>query len=584
MSDARAADIILILVTFCCAFYMAAEGAEGITIEEIEDDAGTYPHISGLTKGTHTKDDVAVVGYKHIDDAFYIAYRERGGSWVNQLVDDSGETYMVAGAVSTSNGSVVILVGFKTVTYVDIYLFIHWPSRDWDDWHRETIYAGTGRYVSSLAINNTDRIFMVWTKTSYQYAIYYRIWDFENSTFVGAETAIGGATAQTYSVYAVVNVTGRFHIFWRAVTYTYHWDMDNAYGANYIVYGSKYYCQGIACLPNDRFVAFGLWNYNGRAFVLYQDAHEDKTWTKVWAESAGRAYTTMSGYLSTKQNSTTIYMIAYCTSVGEEGITTWVGQWDSDETYWNNARSASGIEDPDYWKFIGNFGELFPRYQSHGYDIPWTQPSAGFAYIASNETGGGQDHYDYIHFGLNWTVDLTTEWPEILTEALDDATYGEFYTMTLTRDGGSSPFLWSLLVKPDWMSVGALNATLYGTPDEVGSPIVKARLADGVPRYDDRQWTLQVKAAGGEGDGDGEGDVGIGTGWAIPQSLMSDLWMLFIVTAMFVGVATALRKYIDKLQGWKYAQRRYSSYRKPIYSGYKKRRPPPPRSKYRYRY
>lgn len=582
MSDGRIANMFLMVITFCCAFYMAMDDAEGIVIEEIEEFAGTYPHISGLTKGTHTKDDVVVVGYKHIDDEFWIAYRERGGAWVNQMVDDSGGSYMVAGAVSTSNGSVVVLVGFITVTYVDVYLFIHWPSADWDDWHRETIYAGTGRYVSSLAVNNTDRIMMVWTRTSYQYQIYYRIWDFENSTFVGgSEAAISGSTAQTYSVYAVVNVTGRFHIFWRSSTYTYHWDLDDAYGPNYIVYGSKYYLQGIACLPNDRFVGFGLYNYNGKAFVSYQDTHEDKTWTRVWAETAARAYTTMSGYLSTKQNSTSIYMIAYCTTGGEEGITTWAGPWNSDETYWNNARSESEIVDADYWKFIGSFGELFPRHPT--YDIPWTQPSAGWAYIASNETGGGQDHYDYIHNGLNWSVDLTTADPEILTEALDEATFGEWYTHTLVKDGGTTPFLWSLLIKPDWMSIGVLNGTIYGTPDAIGSPIVKARIADAVPRYGDRQWTLQVVAAGGEGEGEGD-DVGIGTGWAIPQSLMSDLWMLFIVTAMFVGVATALRKYLDKLQGWKYAQRRYSTYRKPIYSGYKKRRPPKPRSKYRYKY
>lgn len=581
MSDAKIADMILIVVTFClCIYMLAMEDAKAITIEEIEDDAGTYPHVSGLFKGTHTKDDVVVVGYKHIDDEFWIAYRERGGAWVNQLVDDSGASYMVGGAVSTSNGSVVVIVGFITATYHDVYLFIHWPSQGWDEWHRETIYAGTGRYVSSISINNTDRILMVWTKTSYQYAIYYRIWDFENSTFVGAETAMGGATAQIYSVFAVVNVTGRFHIFWRSSTYTYHWDLDNAYGVNYIVYGSKYYLQGIACLPNDRFVGFGLYNYDGKAFVSYQDVHEDKSWTRVWTETAGRTYQSMSGHMSTKQNSTSISLIAYCTSVGDEGITTWAGQWNSTETYWNNARSESGIEDDDYWRFIGNFGELFPRYAA--LDIPWTQPSAGWAYIANNESGA--DNFDYIHFGLNWTVDLTTADPEILTEALDDATYGEFYTMTLVKDGGTTPFLWSLLIKPDWMSIGAVNGTLYGTPDAIGSPIVKGRIADAVPRYGDRQWTLQVKAAGGEGEGDGEGDAGIGTGWAIPQSLMGDLWILFIVTAMFVGVATAFRRYMDKLRGWQYAQRGYSSYRKPIYSGYKKRRPPPPRSKYRYRY
>ena len=110
MSDARAADIILIAVTFCCAFYLASQDAEGITFSEIEDDVGDKPHYNGMTKGTHTKDDVVVVPYKHINDEFWIAYRERDGSWVNQLVDGSGTSYFVAGAVSTSNGSVCVFV------------------------------------------------------------------------------------------------------------------------------------------------------------------------------------------------------------------------------------------------------------------------------------------------------------------------------------------------------------------------------------------------------------------------------------------------------------------------------------------
>jgi hypothetical protein len=88
---------------------------------------------------------------------------------------------------------------------------------------------------------------------------------------------------------------------------------------------------------------------------------------------------------------------------------------------------------------------------------------------------------------------------------------------------------------------------------------------------------------GGGGGDDWAGDDG--EPWAISPSDISDLWKLFIVTAMSVGVFTAFRQYLQRVRGWQNVQTyKYGQYRRPIYSGYRKRRRPPPKPKYRYRY
>lgn len=525
----------------CLAFIVvflalwASGDAEGLVVEEIEDASGASPYATGFTKGTHTKDNVLVTVYRHQDDELWIGYQEDGEDWNQTVIDDTGSSYMVGGAVSTSNGSVVVLATFITVTYPDVYMFIHWPSADWDDWYRYSVYSGTGRYAASISINDTDNIFLLVTKTTSPYQLNYWMYDFPSMTKVagglnGAVTHGGGvATSQYYSTYAVVNVTGRFHIFHRSATYTYHHDLDGVYGVPYIVYGSKYYLQGVLCLPNDRFVGFGLYDYSGKAFISYQDAHEDETWTRVWADTAQRGYTSMSGSMSTTYGSLNISMIAYCTSGGAAGLTTWTGPWNSDETFWNNIRHEEEVTDDDYWRAIGSFGELFPKWRPETFNLSFTQPGNGYVFLAINESGT-PDEFDLLRDGdLRWTPDLTPEDPEITTSSLPEAEFDVFWSYTLERDGGSPAHLWNLLIGPGWMSLGEDNGTLYGTPDGTGTEEVRVKLADAVPRYDERQWTLTI-GTGSEG-----GDVGDdGPICASTWMMLAVMVLMFIV---FIGWA-----------------------------------------------
>lgn len=536
MNEGDLAFVIITVVTFVGLTVIGlAEDSEGISISTIEDTVGSFPYISGLDKGTHTKDDYVVNAYRHADDELWVAYKERGGSWVNQLVDDSGSNYVTGGVICTSNGSVVILCTFITVTYNDVYMFIKYPGSGWDDWYRYTVYSGTGRYACSISINDTDHIFLLTTMTTYLYSFRYWIYDFDPLTKVlggnpGLQT--GTVTSQYYSAHVVVNVTGRFHIFYRLNTYTYHDDIDGVYGTPYIVYSSKFYLQGVACLPNDRFVGFGLHSYSGKAFVVYQDTHEDKSWTMVWAETASRTYTSMSAHLSVKQDSTTISMIAYCTLAGDEGITTWTGPWDSDETYWNNHRTETGIEDPDYLKFVGAYGELWPRHPT--LDVPWTQPSAGYAFITINESGA-TDELQLVSNALNWSVDLTTDDPLITTESLPNGITGEDYEQSLSKSGGTAPFLWEIQTAPEWLEIDSATGVLSGTCGDTGSYTVTVKLTDASGRYDYETWTLKVTEIVSEPEILPPGRY---LDFPIPSidHITAALWWIFIVMAMMIAV------------------------------------------------
>jgi hypothetical protein len=82
------------------------------------------------------------------------------------------------------------------------------------------------------------------------------------------------------------------------------------------------------------------------------------------------------------------------------------------------------------------------------------------------------------------------------------------------------------------MSLGALNGTLYGTPDGTGTEQVRVKLNDAVPRYDERQWTLTIGSASEGGEGGADAASGIcSTGWIAFCVIFLMLFVLVGVTA-----------------------------------------------------
>jgi hypothetical protein len=191
---------------------------------------------------------------------------------------------------------------------------------------------------------------------------------------------------------------------------------------------------------------------------------------------------------------------------------------------WDGVRSHVGEPDPDDIAFVGNFGGLWPVHPSTG--IPWTQPQGGWALFARNESGA-TDTLDLYYNAFNFTADLMTDDPVITTDALDNAVYDVFYSFTLERANGTSPFTWSLLIGPGWMTLGEDNGTLYGTPDGTGTEQVRVKLSDAVPRFNERQWTLTIGSGSEGGEGDEEGGF---------SGICAPGWMMFAIVVLFLVV------------------------------------------------
>ncbi|GAG33250.1 unnamed protein product, partial [marine sediment metagenome] len=118
----------------------------------------------------------------------------------------------------------------------------------------------------------------------------------------------------------------------------------------------------------------------------------------------------------------------------------------------------------------------------------------------------GADDWDHYIIHMNSTTWMGIPWymgdsPNITTISLDDGTYGTWYVFTLTGEDGETPYIWSLLVGPAWLSIGASNGTLYGDPSGVGTFSVEIRLTEthDAPRSDDASFSLRVNSAVSEG-------------------------------------------------------------------------------------
>jgi hypothetical protein len=82
------------------------------------------------------------------------------------------------------------------------------------------------------------------------------------------------------------------------------------------------------------------------------------------------------------------------------------------------------------------------------------------------------------------------------------------------------------------MSLGALNGTLYGTPDGTGTEQVRVKLNDAVPRFDEEQWTLTIGTGSEGGESGADPASGIcSAGWIAFAVIFLILFVLVGVTA-----------------------------------------------------
>ena len=511
----------------------AMEDAEGAPKQHtLQTTDNSNPPARSNDRGTHTKDDTIVVATSPGGDSLVLTYKEPGEDWANVTIHDAGTAnyYVAAGVINTQNNTLVVLTTLRTSTYSDTYIFIKWPGSNWDTW--TMVQIGGNRFAADLSVNDTGIIAILSTKTTSTYIIYYWYYDLETLTRDpdnNSGDTTSKATTDFRTVQVLCNSSGQFFFTWlNAAT---HYAMKLLSGSHYALYASQYYVSVVVMLPNDRMFGVGQYGHTGRPYALYQSTEDQGyPWIRTYLEQSGSGdnyeYDAIS--CSVKQDSLVLNILTYC-NVHEEFVH-WSANWDATELTWDGSKSHTGNGDADDVAMYGNFGALWPIHPSSG--IRWTRPTGGYAFMGRDESGG-TDELDYIYDGVSWTADLTTADPEITTASLSDAEYGTFYEITLTKTGGTTPFEWTLLIGPAWMSLGSSNGTLYGTPDGVGSETVRVKLADAVPRYDEEEWTLTINPASSGEDGD-EPEP---TSASFLFDEIGEMWVLLALTAVFVALA-----------------------------------------------
>lgn len=618
MLDGRVADIILIAVTFCAAFYMlATEDAEADTptgshasVELGANEAYTsvfgnwYPRgsISRQMNGTLWVFHANVVTYSTDIEIIGSFSTDNGVTWSNiTIIDNSDPEFAVGGTpweamdwVMLSNNSIILLVvlkGYDTVANRELHYLCHWNNSDLSQWEEILVYASASYNIDydacHVAVNGDDEVMVTYPYRNDR--LDWELWDFSDRSHL--DTTWYPFVCRAYANWLMCNTTGVFLFAYgngASPEYIYLFSLVGAVKTALYNAGasSSYWAWDAIVTADDTFVCIFSHTAGGSARLIY--------WNTT---SSGTRYIQESPYtdghhhkLSIQNDSdVNVWVLAYHNT--DDRFVLSSNPYYRNQQYWKDSKTEVWDEtlDTTYDYIQAGSTDLFPMFMVDGEEIRTQLPNSGYIWFISDyDAADDRDWHIVRSSSMTWPA---IPWyfgpaPNITTVALDGGTFNEYYLFGISGEDGETPYIWSLLVTPAWLHIGSANGSLYGLPGATGNFPVTIRLTEthDAPRLDDQAYSLHIGAGEGEGEGDGDGDVGVGTGWAIPQSLMSDLWMLFIVTAMFVGVATAFRKYMDRLKGWQGAQYKYRNYRRPIYSGYRKPKRPAPRPKHRYKY
>jgi len=527
----------LFLMTLVGSLVMlAADDAQATDKSTFNDTGSTFwPALwqyAGDYDFVHSKDGYITVPYVDGDGDLMVAYKEPGGAWAYAEVapyNYAGNTgpWNCWGALSTSNGSICIAGSVvETATYYSrVYLFTKFPANGWDDWDGEKIMDGAWHYMGDFAINDTDQILLVARMGgSSPYALVEEVFDFPSYTLghaVGVGHTWQSTTQQVIQVQA--NSTGTFHIFWQANdNYRYYRDYDKTFAATKIATSTGFNCYDVTFMPNDLWFATGV--ASSRVYNCYQSSFESSgtliqastvfgTWRGVTVSRAGGNNTNYG-----------VYVIGFLN--GDQGYA-YSAAWNGTAVSWQNSETEADITTAGSYVWMsGSCKQLWPK---DGDGRLWGMPKVGWLVVGVDNVGAPYDWNLYTN-GSTWWPDLTTDPPQIDTVALPSTTIGEFWSYTLSAVDGTLPYEWNLQAAPAWMSLGASNGTLYGTPTATGTFAVQVRLADAIPRYDYGSWNLVVVPQTSEDTTEGED-------WNIEvPDVIGPLWLFFFIFCVFIAL------------------------------------------------
>lgn len=539
MSDEDAVLVFGLMVGLVCvaAFALVAGGAEGAHTEvvnatdEVFVGLANYGYANNMV--THTLDDHVVIPYVNSDGDLMVYVQASGDPEEHYEVAATGALgttgpWYAVGAVSTSNGSVCVGATALVGSYRnEIWLFSHFLGKDWDDWDDELIDdAGYHKYPA-MAINDTDIIcFFAKDGPSSPYSSYWGTFDFEAYAMDQTYTSWGLNILGVIGLQA--NESGNFIVAYRGNdNNNYYRPVDKSHIAIQISTSSLVF-GAFGILNNDMCVLAGGAS-TGHRYYSFQESHEGAFTHRIITDDA----TTWSygATLSVMGNSTNVTVLSY----NEDDDTIWKFHydWNGDATGWQNSKVDLGISATNFYRmnYGGTNNQRWPRTETGAW---FADTKVGYSVVIMHDTGAAEDEIIWLSSNdLEYWGDFTQPAPNITTAALPDGVYNVAYSHTLTYTGGTPPRNWTILVGPVWLSMGALNWTLYGTPTAVGDFTVTVRLLDAVERSDIETWTLHVDSAPSEGGGD---PTFGGTTWATwwGPTCLSGAFLAAVVVLVFV--------------------------------------------------
>lgn len=560
--------ILLCIVTFLAFFYMFATDVHADTAESgytaittlTDDDEyaswynGYIPHppILRQMNGTLWMFDNFVTTPSSVQTIYGHFSTDKGDMWSDiEIIDQDDPGFSVGGyprnvidGCILSNNSIIILIelyAYQTTDNLELWMFCHWNNTDLTQWERLPVYVSETYHIATqwgqILVGDDDTVYTYHQRVSN--TMYYKSWDLTTRTPTQIFTKYPPYSGNKF--WLMIDSTEQLYFAYaNGVSPEYLYIYLIPQGTLYASKGgsSSYYWRDCIMTLDDTVVAVVSWSTGGAYDKLWYYNGTGEGYTAIMDTNEVLVYPRLSLCQGDPER---IYIFSY------NQVADHFAYKAQDYFKGSVAWKASYVEVwEDSEHSVKSFGwpgsrDHFPQvYSDILEETVYTQlPDTGWIFACSDYDTGADDWDHYIIHDSSTTW-LGIPWyfgpdPNIATASLDEGTFGTYYTFTLTGEYGETPYIWSILVGPAWLNIGAGNGTIYGDPSGVGNFPVTIRLTEthDAPRSDDAAFSLRINSAVSEGS------TGEANSFLFEE--MGSLWVLLAVTSVLVGVARSYK-------------------------------------------
>ncbi len=411
---------------------------------------------------------------------------------------DSWTNVQVYDALTTSNGSVIVLTTQNKPNVYSIGMWIHYGPRSLSSWTYVSVYtsASTEMLSPDFAINDTDIILIIYYAQGS--TIYTKEYNFINGTL--DPTAIQPGTiyatsAYNQQVFVKSNSTGEFWV-------CYGWDAGSHINirdykktrTNQVItnLGFESAIGEFQILPNDAKVIPVSWVQGSVQTLMgywYENGVHNGTYSHIWIDGAtGGPYLHARPYSSFYYGN---YLYIYWNNTIDNRLEC-VGPclWNASESAWQTTKVTLWNFSDDYWLFPQNgASDIWPKINGVSFQIP-----LGGFYIPIND----QRREGFANFFKDKKLILSSylHWADtnnltITTTDIPYALVNRNYITQILQTGGNAPFEWVIDLGPSGLYIDS-NGWLYGKINQTGIYYVLVSCHDISGRWDSANFTLNV--------------------------------------------------------------------------------------------